>query len=118
MRISNDPLEEVGVDARKAVLWTVLTLLLLFVYGIVFPRQVALVGMIGAFCGWKGAVFSIFGGAIVGTAWFALAVLWQKLSGRKIDVDSCSLRRTPSETTACSGVFFGAAGSKGTRIAS
>lgn len=44
--------------------------------------DVTFVGMIGAFCGWQGAVFSIFGGAFVGTVWVGLALLWQKLTGR------------------------------------
>ncbi len=44
--------------------------------------DVKFVGAIGAFCGWQGAVFSIFGGALVGTAWFAVAWLWQKISGK------------------------------------
>jgi leader peptidase (prepilin peptidase)/N-methyltransferase len=41
--------------------------------------DVKFVGMIGAFCGWQGTVFSIFGGAFVGLVWFALAFAWQKL---------------------------------------
>jgi len=44
--------------------------------------DVKFVGMIGAFCGWQGAVCSIFGGAMVGTLWFILALVWQKISGR------------------------------------
>lgn len=44
--------------------------------------DVKFAGAIGAFCGWQGAVFSLFGGAIVGTAWFALALGWQKLAHR------------------------------------
>jgi leader peptidase (prepilin peptidase)/N-methyltransferase len=40
------------------------------------------VGAIGAFCGWPGAVFSLFGGAVVGTVWFALALLIEKISGK------------------------------------
>jgi leader peptidase (prepilin peptidase)/N-methyltransferase len=44
--------------------------------------DVKFVGMIGAFCGWQGAVFSVFGGAVVGTVWFVLALLWQKISGK------------------------------------
>ncbi len=43
--------------------------------------DVKFVGAIGAFCGWQGAVFAMFGGAIIGTAWFAVALVWQKLSG-------------------------------------
>ncbi|HEY1794066.1 MAG TPA: prepilin peptidase [Opitutaceae bacterium] len=44
--------------------------------------DVKFVGAIGAFCGWHGAVFAIFGGAAVGTLWIALALAWQKVSGR------------------------------------
>jgi len=44
--------------------------------------DVKFVGAIGAFCGWQGAIFAMFGGAMVGTLWFLLAVLWHKLSGR------------------------------------
>jgi leader peptidase (prepilin peptidase)/N-methyltransferase len=44
--------------------------------------DVKFVGAIGAYCGWQGAVFAIFGGALIGTAWFAVAWLWQKVSGR------------------------------------
>jgi leader peptidase (prepilin peptidase)/N-methyltransferase len=44
--------------------------------------DVKFVGAIGAFCGWQGAVFAMFGGAIVGTVWFLVAWLWQKFSGR------------------------------------
>jgi leader peptidase (prepilin peptidase)/N-methyltransferase len=44
--------------------------------------DVKFVGAIGAFCGWQGAVFSIFGGALVGSVWFALAWAWQKISGK------------------------------------
>jgi leader peptidase (prepilin peptidase)/N-methyltransferase len=54
--------------------------------------DVKFVGMIGAFCGWQGAIFSVFGGAIVGTVWFALALLWQKISGK------ASVVAPPSET--------------------
>lgn len=48
--------------------------------------DVKFVGMIGAFCGWQGAVFSIFGGAVVGVVWFTLAFAWQKLAGRPAPV--------------------------------
>lgn len=44
--------------------------------------DVKFVGAIGAFLGWQGAVFSIFGGAVVGTVWMALAWIWQKLFGK------------------------------------
>ena len=45
--------------------------------------DVKFVGAIGAFCGWHGALFSIFGGAAVGTVWIGLSLLWQKLSGKR-----------------------------------
>jgi leader peptidase (prepilin peptidase)/N-methyltransferase len=54
--------------------------------------DVKFVGMIGAFCGWQGAVFSIFGGAVVGTLWFVIALLVQKLSGKPAAI------APPSET--------------------
>lgn len=46
--------------------------------------DVKFVGMIGAFCGWQGAVFAVFGGAVVGTVWFVLALFWQKASGKSL----------------------------------
>lgn len=54
--------------------------------------DVKFVGAIGAFCGWQGAVFTIFGGAVVGTVWFAVALLWEKVTGRPAAV------APPSET--------------------
>lgn len=43
--------------------------------------DVKFVGAIGAFCGWQGAVFAMFGGAMIGTVWFALSLVWQKIAG-------------------------------------
>jgi leader peptidase (prepilin peptidase) / N-methyltransferase len=54
--------------------------------------DVKFVGAIGAFCGWQGAVFSVFGGAVVGTVWFAVAFIWQKTTGR------ASAAAPPAET--------------------
>lgn len=54
--------------------------------------DVKFVGAIGAFCGWQGAVFAIFGGAVVGTVWFAVALVWEKITGRRAAV------APPSET--------------------
>jgi leader peptidase (prepilin peptidase)/N-methyltransferase len=45
--------------------------------------DVKFVGAIGTFCGWHGAVFSIFGGAAFGTLWLAAALAWQKISGTR-----------------------------------
>jgi leader peptidase (prepilin peptidase)/N-methyltransferase len=44
--------------------------------------DVKFVGAIGAFCGWKGAVIAMFGGACVGTVWITLAWIWQKTAGK------------------------------------
>jgi leader peptidase (prepilin peptidase)/N-methyltransferase len=44
--------------------------------------DVKFLGAVGAFVGWKGAVFAMFGGAILGTLWFLAAVLWQRVTGR------------------------------------
>jgi len=44
--------------------------------------DVKFLGALGAFVGWKGAVFAMFGGAVLGCGWFVLMVLWQKIFGR------------------------------------
>jgi len=44
--------------------------------------DVKFVGAIGAFTGWQGAVAAVFGGAVIGTLWFAAALLWQSLVRR------------------------------------
>jgi leader peptidase (prepilin peptidase)/N-methyltransferase len=44
--------------------------------------DVKFVGAIGAFCGWHGALFSIFGGAAVGTVWIGVGLVWQKIAGK------------------------------------
>jgi leader peptidase (prepilin peptidase) / N-methyltransferase len=44
--------------------------------------DVKYLGALGAFVGWQGAVFALFGGAILGCGWFITAYLWQKTTGR------------------------------------
>ncbi len=44
--------------------------------------DVKYLGALGAFVGWKGAVFAMFGGAMLGCAWFILAYAWKKITGR------------------------------------
>jgi leader peptidase (prepilin peptidase) / N-methyltransferase len=44
--------------------------------------DVKFLGAIGAFVGWKGAVFGMFGGAMLGCVWFIFALLWQKMTGK------------------------------------
>ncbi|HEY4301682.1 MAG TPA: prepilin peptidase [Candidatus Didemnitutus sp.] len=48
--------------------------------------DVKYLGALGAFVGWKGAVFAMFGGAVLGCVWFAFAVIWQKAFGRAIAI--------------------------------
>ena len=43
--------------------------------------DVKLMGAIGAFCGWKGAVFSIFGGAILGVVGFIVWAIVSRVRG-------------------------------------
>jgi len=64
--------------------------------------DVKFVGAIGAFCGWQGAVTAVFGGAVVGTAWFIAAIVWQKLSGKKLKM------KTPEEGEAPTDLGIGA----------
>jgi leader peptidase (prepilin peptidase)/N-methyltransferase len=44
--------------------------------------DVKFAGAIGAFTGWPGAVFAVFGGAIVGCLWIVLALAWTRLVRR------------------------------------
>jgi len=44
--------------------------------------DVKYLGALGTFVGWKGAVFAMFGGAMLGCAWFVLAYGWKKITGK------------------------------------
>ncbi len=48
--------------------------------------DVKFLGALGAFVGWKGALFGMFGGAMLGCVWFVAAFLWQKITGRTAPV--------------------------------
>lgn len=43
--------------------------------------DVKLLGAVGAFIGWKGAVFAMFGGALLGCVWLGTALAWQRVTG-------------------------------------
>ena len=49
------------------LLWTALTSELVLRREVMGFGDVKLMGAIGAFCGWQGAVFAMFGGAVIGT---------------------------------------------------
>jgi membrane-associated protease RseP (regulator of RpoE activity) len=49
VRITKDPFEEVTVETRKAILWSLTAVLLLIIYGVAYPHQAGLVIMIFAF---------------------------------------------------------------------
>jgi leader peptidase (prepilin peptidase)/N-methyltransferase len=61
--------------------------------------DVKFVGMIGAFCGWHGAVCSIFGGALVGTVWFVFALIWLKIFPPKAQVGAGRAEAGPGAAT-------------------
>jgi len=64
------------------VLWIALLAEFVFKKEAMGFGDVKFVGAIGAFTGWQGAVTSVFGGAVVGTLWFFIALVWQKIAGR------------------------------------
>ncbi|MDX2112088.1 MAG: prepilin peptidase [Verrucomicrobiota bacterium] len=47
--------------------------------------DITLMGAIGAFCGWKGAVFAVFGGAVLGTLAYLLGMVLSKIFPAKAD---------------------------------
>ena len=45
--------------------------------------DVKLLGCIGAFCGWKGAIFAIFGGAMIGSFLLLPIIIFSRLGWKK-----------------------------------
>ncbi len=60
--------------------------------------DVKFVGAIGAFTGWQGAVAAVFGGAVIGTIWFALALLWQGLFRKPVAAGDPAVGAPPGST--------------------
>jgi len=48
--------------------------------------DVKYLGTLGAFVGWKGAVFGLFGGAVLGCFWYVAGLGWKKATGREAAV--------------------------------
>ena len=48
--------------------------------------DVKFLGALGAFVGWKGAVFGMFGGAMLGCVWYIAALGWKKITGKNASV--------------------------------
>ncbi|MDF9828382.1 leader peptidase (prepilin peptidase)/N-methyltransferase [Ereboglobus sp. PH5-10] len=69
--------------------------------------DVLLVGGIGAFCGWQGAVFSIFGGAFLGLLCVALVFAWNAVASKKIRVKSLESPEKEDELNRNSHIPFG-----------
>ena len=59
--------------------------------------DVKYLGALGAFVGWKGAVFGMFGGALLGCIWFIVAVLWHKATGRNAGLRAETPEGQPAE---------------------
>ena len=59
--------------------------------------DVKYLGALGTFVGWKGAVFGMFGGAMLGCAWFIVALLWQKATGRNAGLRAETPEGQPAE---------------------
>jgi leader peptidase (prepilin peptidase)/N-methyltransferase len=88
----HDALRSGGLSLLGSLIGSALVLWISMVAEAVLQKQamgfgdVKFVGAIGAFCGWQGAVFAVFGGAVVGTIWFFIAWLWQRVLGKSSPV--------------------------------
>lgn len=83
------------------LLWIALTSEMILKKDAIGFGDVKFLGAIGAFCGWTGAVTAIFGGALLGTAWFVGAWIFGKVRGRPVMI------RQPDEGTDNKEVKFG-----------
>ena len=71
--------------------------------------DVKYLGALGTFIGWQGAVFSLFGGALLGCVWLAGTYLWKKISGQvpALGLPATSAAGQPAEITLGVHVPFG-----------
>jgi leader peptidase (prepilin peptidase)/N-methyltransferase len=70
--------------------------------------DVKFVGFIGAFCGWQGAVFSMFGGAFIGSIFLLPILLVGRLFGKGSAAEESAPLTEPHESTEEDDVQFGA----------
>jgi len=82
------------------VLWIALLAEIIFKKEAMGFGDVKFVGAIGAFTGWQGAVIAVFGGAVIGTVWVAIAWLWQKIAGRSAAPAALKAETPEGEPTA------------------
>lgn len=74
----------VGLAIGSAlVLWISLFGELIFGKEVLGFGDVKFLGAIGAFCGWQGAIFSVFGGAAVGVVVLASGALLRRITGKQ-----------------------------------
>tara|TARA_Y100000588_G_scaffold384554_1_gene476059 strand:- start:9301 stop:10044 length:744 start_codon:yes stop_codon:yes gene_type:complete len=66
------------------VLWIAILAKLLMKKEAMGFGDVKLMGAIGAFCGWQGAVFSLFGGAVIGSAGILISSLFHLFQKRDL----------------------------------
>ena len=59
--------------------------------------DVKFMGFIGAFCGWKGGIFALFGGAVIGTLLLFLIYSFRKLFNKKGKFSSCNNLKNTNE---------------------
>ena len=59
--------------------------------------DVKFVGFIGAFCGWQGAVFSMFGGALIGSVVLLPILLVARLIGQKTPVSESAVTHSAED---------------------
>jgi len=72
---------EGALMASGLILWIALLAELILRKEAMGFGDVKLMGAIGAFCGWEGAVFALFGGAVLGTVAVLLGFAWNRIRG-------------------------------------
>lgn len=70
-----------GFVASALILWVALLAEAILRKEAMGFGDVKLMGAIGAFCGWEGGIFALFGGAILGCFGIMLAMIWEKVLG-------------------------------------